>query len=286
MSSKPYNARVVKACEYIAQHMDDELSLNVVSDVAAVSKFHFHRLFAAFTGVSVTRFVQLERFRRASYRLAFEPEKRVIDIALEAGFDSPEAFSRAFKRTFEQSPSEFRQAPRWPEWHQRLTTDYKPQGELPMDICVVTFEPTKVAKLTHKGDPKNVLATAGRFIQWRKQTGLSPIGSSRTFGIPHSDPNTTPAEDFRWDVCGEITEDVPANDFGVETAVIPGGRCAVVRHRGSHANMDDTIYHIYRDWLPKNNEEVRDFPCFFHYINFIHEVDECDLLTDIYIPLK
>jgi hypothetical protein len=51
--------------------------------------------------------------KRASYRLTLEDDKRVIDIALEAGFESPEAFSRAFKRTFDQSPSVFRAESKW-----------------------------------------------------------------------------------------------------------------------------------------------------------------------------
>lgn len=69
---------------------------------------------------------------------------------------------------------------------------------------------------------------------------------------------------------------------GVKNGEIPGGRCAVIRHKGSHDNLDESIYGVYREWLPESGEEIRDYPCFFHYINLIHEVDECDLLTDIF----
>ncbi|WP_337115148.1 AraC family transcriptional regulator [Pseudoalteromonas sp. Hal040] len=62
--------------------------------------------------------------------------------------------------------------------------------------------------------------------------------------------------------------------------------CAVVRHNGSHDTISDTVYYLYREWLVQSGEEVRDFPCFFHYLNLIHEVDECDLQTDIYLPIK
>lgn len=57
--------------------------------------------------------------KRASFRLAFEPQKRVVDIALEAGFDRPETFSRAFKRHFNQLPSQFRAQPQWQQWNQK-----------------------------------------------------------------------------------------------------------------------------------------------------------------------
>jgi AraC family transcriptional regulator len=155
-----------------------------------------------------------------------------------------------------------------------------------MNVNVIQFEPTKVALLEHLGAPEKVLETTAIFIAWRKATGLSPIKTSKTFGIPYSDPKTTEPDKFRWDVCGTIDADIPENDYGVKAGVIPGGKCAVVRHKGSHNNLDSSIYAFYREWLPSSGEEIRDYPCFFHYVNFIHDVDECDLITDIYFPLK
>ena len=282
----PYRDRISRVCEYINQNLNASLTLESLSDVAAFSKYHFSRVFTAYTGMTVMKFIQLSRLKRSSFRLAFEQEKRIIDIALEAGFESPEAFARAFKRTFEQSPSEFRAEPQWPEWHMRFDFHIQHSGEKPMAVNIVDFEATKVALLEHHGPVENVLETAGKFIAWRKETGLSPVKSSKTYGIPYSDPKTTKPEDFRWDICGSIDSDVPANDYGVKTGTIPGGRCAVIRHQGSHESLDNSIYYLYRDWLPQSGEKVRDYPCFFHYLNFIHEVDECDLLTDIYLPLK
>jgi AraC family transcriptional regulator len=285
-AANPYDERISRVCAYINHNLDEALTLEKMSDVAAFSKYHFHRVFSAYTGMSVMRFIQLARLKRASFRLAFEKEKRVIDIALEAGFESPEAFARSFKRLFGQSPSEFRAEPRWSDWHARFEFYSQPYGDKEMKVDVVEFEMTKVALLEHLGPPEKVLETAGKFIAWRKETGLSPVKTSKTFGIAYSDPNTTDPEKFRWDVCGSIEQDVPPNEFGVKTGVIPGGRCAVIRHYGSHDTLDNSIYHVYREWLPKSGEEVRDYPCFFHYLNLIHEVDECDLLTDIYVPLK
>lgn len=284
--NNPYDERISRVCEYINQNLNEMLTLELVSDVASFSKYHFHRIFTAYTGMGVMRFIQLARLKRASFRLAFEKEKRIIDIALEAGFESPEAFARAFKRTFEQSPSEFRAEPHWPNWHMRFDFQMKPYGETRMNVDVVDFKTTKVALIEHLGPPDNVLETAGKFIAWRKETGLSPVKTSKTFGIPYSDPETTDPEKFRWDVCGSVDADVPENSYGVKNGEIPGGRCAVVRHKGSHDSLSDSIYYVYREWLPNSGEETRDYPCFFHYVNLIHEVEECDLITDIYFPLK
>ena len=76
---------------------------------ALLSPFHFHRQFAAYCGVPLGRYIQLLRLKRASYRLAFAPLDKVTDIALDAGFQHGESFSRAFKQTFGLTPSQFRQ---------------------------------------------------------------------------------------------------------------------------------------------------------------------------------
>lgn len=280
-----YAKRFEKVFEYIHEHLSEELSLECLSRVANFSKFHFHRQFSNYAGVSVSRYVQLMRLRRASYRLAFQRSMRVIDIALEAGFGNPESFSRAFKNTFGQTPSQFRKQPAWRPWAEqyRFSTNER-KGS--MDVKIVEFPETRVAVLEHNGAPELVNDSAMRFIDWRKTTGLSPVASSDTFGIAYDDPEATAPERFRFDICGSVLEDVPDNPFGVVTKIIPAGRCAVARHLGSHDRIADSAYYLYREWLPASREELRDFPLFFHYLNLIPLVQEHELVTDIYLPLQ
>lgn len=290
MTTNTHNERISRVCEYIYQNLGEDLTLDRLSTVAALSKHHFHRVFSIYTGLSLTRFVQLARLRRASFRLAFEDSLSVIDIAFEAGFDSPEAFSRAFKRVFEQTPSQFRASPDWPLWHTKFQFNIPPaisnKGVTSMKVDIIDFAETPVALIEHHGDPEKAYDTAAKFIAWRKETGLSPIDSSQTFGIPYGNPKTADPETYRFDICGSVTAPVPENAYGVKNAVIPGGRCAVARHRGSHDHIEETLYYLYREWLPDSDESVRDYPCFFRYLNFVHQVDECDLETDVYLPLK
>ena len=281
-----YEDRVSRVCSYIEQNLDKDLSLDILSEVAAFSKYHFHRVFTAYTGLSVARFILLTRLKRASYRIAFKNNIRIIDIALEAGFDSPEAFSRAFKRELNQSPSEFMSAPQWKQWHSIFQNRLPCKGTNIMDVKIIDFDETNIALIEHHGPKELVLDTAAKFIAWRKETGLSPIKTSKTFGIPRNDPNSVAPEKFQFDICGSIDRDVPQNTHGVKSGTIPGGRCAILRIKGSHDQIDENIYALYRDWLPESGEECRNFPCFFQYINFAHDVDECDLLTDIFLPLK
>jgi len=280
-----YTEKVGRVCEYILQNLDEELTLDRLSSVAALSRFHFHRVFLAFSGMTLHRFIRLSRLKKASYQLAFKEDMRVIDIAFDAGFESPEAFARSFKNELGQTPSQFRKRPDWDIWHSKLIFSVQ-KGGIDMDVKIVDFKETKVAVLEHKGSPELVLETASRFISWRKETGLSPVRTSGTYGVPYNDPNVTPPDEFRFDVCGSIEQDVPENKYGVINGKIPGGRCAVTRHKGSLDNVSDTVYALYKEWLPGSGEELRDYPCFFHYVTLIPEVDKCDLITDVYLPLK
>ena len=104
-----------------------------------------------------------------------------------------------------------------------------------MQVNIIEFKETKVAVLEHRGSPALVNQSAMKFIQWRKSTKLSPIQSSHTFGIPYQDPKTVQAQDFRFDICGSILSEIPENNpQGVINKSIPAGRCAVLRHIGSH----------------------------------------------------
>jgi len=284
-TEKTYAERINTVCDYIYEHLAEDLSVDQLSQIAHFSKFHFHRQFAEYTGINVYKFIQLMRLKRASYQLVFNRHYRIIDIALDAGFENPESFSRAFKNVFAQTPSQFRQNPRWKTWSEKyqFPTIEKVQN---MNINIVNFEDTKVAVLEHRGDPELVNDSAAIFIQWRKDSKLSPVQTSMTFGIAYDDPKTTKPQDFRFDICGTINLEVPDNSVGVTTKQIPAGRCAVLRHLGAHDNMGDKVHYLYGKWLPSSGEELRDFPCFFHYVNLLPDVLEHELITDIYLPLR
>ncbi|NMH65107.1 AraC family transcriptional regulator [Shewanella salipaludis] len=280
-----YCARIEAVCDYIGQHLDKPLTLERLSEVAHCSKYHFHRQFQVFTGINVGKYISMMRLKRASYRLVFHPELRVTDIAFDAGFENSESFSRAFKNVFAQTPSQFRLTPEWAHWSQQYAK-VKLTRRDKVKITLTQRDAIKIAALEHQGCPTSLNQSIQQFIAWRKQSKESPVTSSQTFGIPYNDPNNVAPEAFRFDICGSVSQDVADNEYRVVTKEIPGGRCAVIRHHGPHEQMDDKIYQFYREWLPQSGEELRDFPLYFHYINFFPEVAEHELITDIYFSLK
>ena len=280
-----YAERFDRVFGYIDEHLSEEMSVERLSQVAYFSKYHFHRQFALYAGINVARYIQLMRLKRASHRLVFDESARIIDIALESGFENPESFSRAFKNSFGQTPSQFRKQPAWQPWSERFRLPPRMRRQN-MPVKIVHFPETRIALLEHRGAPERVNDTAKCFIEWRKASGLSPVETSDTFGLAYDDPATTEPEHFRFDLCGSVTETVPANPQGVQTGTIPAGRCAVIRHEGAHDRLGEKAYYLYREWLPASGEELRDFPLFFHYRNLITDTPEHELITDVYLPLK
>jgi len=185
-----YQRRIDSVVSYICAHLDEPLTVELLSEVAGFSKFHFHRQFTEHTGLTVGHFVRLTRLKRAAYQLAFDPKRRIIDVALEAGFSAPESFARAFKEVQGQTPSDFRQAPDW-AFFQRIPQAPSPIRSNSMSPKIVEFAETRVAVLEHHGPPDGLMASVARFIAWRKSCRDSPVATRRTLGITYNDPGTT-----------------------------------------------------------------------------------------------
>lgn len=280
-----YAKRFNAVLAYINENLEGDLSVRTLSRVANFSEFHFHRQFTAFVGVPVARYVQLMRLRGAAHRLVSRADHSVLEAALGAGFESPEAFSRAFRRAFGMSPSAFRKQPNWQVWNAVFAIPHFSRSII-MQVRIVDFADTRVAALEHCGPAELVNESVRRFIDWRMQSGQSPVASSRSFGIPFNNPDTTAPQEFRFAICGEIHEAVAANEVGIGEMQIAGGRYAVVRHVGSPDHIGESIYPIYRDWLPGSGEELRDQPMFFEYLSIYPQTPLEQWLTDIYVPLQ
>src|SRR6185436_20700588 len=102
-----YRERMLAVLVHIQEHLDDPLPLEELADVAHFSPFHFHRIFRGMVGESVKEHVRRLRLERAAHRLRFTGEP-VTEIALDAGYQTHESFTRAFGAMFGESPSEFR----------------------------------------------------------------------------------------------------------------------------------------------------------------------------------
>jgi AraC family transcriptional regulator len=277
--------------EYIDAHLTEELDVERLSGVAAFSKYHFHRQFSELFGIGVCKYVQLNRMKRASYQLAFRDSAQIVDIACAIGYEGPEAFARAFKKTVGQSPTEFRKQPDWHPWSttyrviSELRAEYMKSNLRAEDVRVIDFKETKVAALEYRGDPRQIGNAVRSFIEWRKRNNLPPRVSA-TFNVVYDHPVGPEGADCHYDLCAATEKEIAENSFGVIGKRIPAGRCAVLRHVGSDDMLAGIVSYLYAEWLPQSGAELRDFPLYYQRVSFFPDVPENAAITDVFLPLK
>jgi AraC family transcriptional regulator len=289
-----YKRRLLRVLVHIQEHLDDSLALEDLAGLACFSPFHFHRIFKGLVGESVKEHVRRLRLERAASRLKLGPGS-VLRIALDAGYESHEAFTRSFRSLFGVSPSQFRASSRRallaaaPSGLHYLdggkVNHFKTlqPGDRKMEVKIVRREPVRVAFMRHVGPYAEVGKTWDRFLPALGKEGLLG-GGPELIGICHDDPEVTPPARIRYDACVSVDEVfVPMGEIGVQ--VIAGGDYAMTTHFGPYNKLGETYIKLVGQWLPRSGRQLRSCPCFEVYLNDPQSTDPEDLLTDIYAPV-
>ncbi len=269
---------------YIDANLDDDLSLARLSQVARSSKFHFHHRFSTQLGLAVHRYVTLARLRRAAFQWAFRPRLRVIDIGFASGYRSPEAFARAFKKVVGRTPSEFRECPDWPAWKglEQTVADLRERvGRSPEDrvVRIEQAPPIRVAALELRDQPIRLADALRKFIAWRMENGLSPDRSATYTVFPdRSSPGAI-------DLCAATHRAIRPNALGIVEKWLPGGRCALVHHVGTHEALFDAARSLATDWVASSGEQLRAAPLVIRRITLFPDVAAHLAESEIALPL-
>ena len=98
---------VKKAIDYIEKYLEEEISLDTISKNIGYSKFHLNRIFTEYTGITMYKYLQNRRLTVAAEKLV-KTNKPIIQIAYEAGYDTQQSFSFAFKQIYLYPPKIYR----------------------------------------------------------------------------------------------------------------------------------------------------------------------------------
>lgn len=276
---KDYAKRMDRVLEYIQDHLDDELSLEVLAGIASFSEYHFHRIFSGMVGESVKAYVRRLRLERAAGRLKLT-RTAVTTLAFEASFESHEAFTRAFHKMFGISPLQYRKETR-ADLRQQSINYWK---EIDMKVEIVTLEDMDVIFVRHQG-PYNLCGAAWEeLMQWAAPKGFLQPGA-KILGLSFDDPQITPPEKLRYDACIAVNTDVSVEP-PISKKRVKGGQYAMTTHYGPYDNLAETYAQLCGQWVPQNGYDIDDRACIEMYQNNPEETDPEDLITDIYIPLK
>lgn len=279
-----------RAIEYIETHLDEDIGLTEVSKAAGYSYYHMTRMFSAVLGEPVCRYINRRRLYNASEKLLYS-DRRIVDIALDSGFESAEAFSRAFKAAFGSAPADYRKAglSLAVNLKRELTSEdvYHIANNISHSPEIVSLEEIKIAGIrgtTSLSDNR----TPGL---WEKF--LSLYENSLTPGEKGYEICETQQTAYTKD--GDLVFSVmvgkPADSFAqlpptLSEKTLNAGRYAVFTHLGTFANLYKTYQYIFGTWLPTAKEELDNREDFAVYERRVLSYDDPDNVVKIFIPVK
>ncbi|NLJ10074.1 MAG: AraC family transcriptional regulator [Treponema sp.] len=290
-----WSTRMMQAIDYLETHLQGPVDMEKAAELANCSLFHFCRMFEVIFGVSPGEYLRRRRLSLASLDLAANKDK-VIDVALRYGWESPESFTKAFKRCFGIKPSQARDATcpleTWPPIKLTIllkgdrTVKYRIEQSPSLDFVGVSIRTTST-------DNQN-LKTIPHFWEQKYKEGLvqsldKKCGKMGMMGVCYY---YNPADNsFAYAIAVEKgTHDIKDFPAGCQVLTIPPATYAIFECRGPmpHA-IQEGWKQIYSEWFPASEYEHAGTPDFEVYppqddpsIN----ANSPNFRTEIWIPIK
>jgi len=291
-----YAARMLRVLNHMQRNLDEPLELEALAALAHFSISHFHRVFRGMLGETIMDHLRRIRLERAAAQL-IKSRASVTDIALGAGYDSLEAFSRVFRKCFGLSPSQCRKqmgqlrflpAPSGVHYcsGELMEFLFDETGAAIMNVRIETLPERTILRVRQVGPYPESGARAWKILcDWGVPKGLFGPATI-ALGIGHDDPTITAPEKLRYDAAIVIDSPMQAQP-PIVMDTLPGGEYAIVTHKGPYSQLEEVYKRIMGQWLPQSGREMRqDMWCFEVYRNYPVSTPPEELLTDVHVPLK
>ncbi len=254
--------RMSYAVEYMEEHMEEPYDAAEVAKVAYSSAFHFQRMFHMLTGITVAEYVRKRKLTLAAQELAATKGK-VLDIALKYGYDSPESFSKAFRRVHGINPSAAREQGVKLKAHPRISFQLSLKGDKDMDYKIIDKDAFKVIGKSIRVSTKDGenYKRIPEFWQENCENGFNERlekfeGKLGKLGICWNDYSN---EEFTYIIAIEKPA-VEVNE-SVQEYTIPASTWAVFESVGPMPDSIQKVWgRIFSEWFPASSFEHADAP--------------------------
>ncbi len=315
-----YVSRINRVIDYIGSNIDKELTLSRISEIANFSPYHFHRIFGAFVGETLTQYTNRIRVEKAAGLLVVHKKRSVTDIAFDCGFSSSAAFARSFKEFFGMSASEWK-AGGHIEFRKKRKAVSKTMQEIDkkgkefdissyyieadifqqkwrinmtntkmkIDVEVKELQDIPVAYIRHIGPYAGNTSLFEKLFndlfKWAGPRNLLDFPETKVMAVYYDDPSVTDESKLRLDVCISVKPDTEV-DGEIGKTTIKGGKYAIGHFELSPDEYPAAWKALYAGWLPESGYQPDDGPCFENYLNDPKEHPENKCVVDICIPVK
>ncbi|WP_431808193.1 AraC family transcriptional regulator [Lysinibacillus sphaericus] len=261
--------RINRVMDYIEQNLSGKIDAKEVAKLACCSEYHFPRMFSAITGFTLAEYIRRRRLSQAAFELQNNSSIRIIDLSIKYGYDSPDAFSRAFKNLHGVTPTVARKKGIELKAIPRLSFHISIKGDVEMDYRIEVLE----VEVEIVG-VKQEVRTADAFIDIPKlweaanKNGLLQRLINMSWESPQCKMEgilgvcgkqaAITDEEFDYFMGCRYSQKFP-NDM--EKIVIPKNTTWAV-----FPNITDAWNRLYTEWLPSSGYELADLPCIENYL--------------------
>ncbi|MBU0936645.1 MAG: AraC family transcriptional regulator [Spirochaetes bacterium] len=310
---KEYEARINQAIDFVYSNYPREFDLHEMADAASFSRFHFHRLFQAFTGETPGEFVRRIRLAMAAGMLRKNPDKSITEIALACGFSGPSVFARQFKESYGMAAGVWRKS----KQSQNAGNEGQAQGKqsqqqskagqagaaqggytegtsstvrreymskLDYQACIKELPELTVAYARHIGPYNQIGEAFERLSRWAGPRGLM-TETATILAVYHDDTDVTPVDKLRSSACISVPAGT-ASDGDIGLMTIPGGKFAVGHFEISGDQFGDAWMALMGEWIPASGWQPDDRMCYEVYLNDHEQHPQKKFIVDICEPVK
>ncbi|OPZ77570.1 MAG: Right origin-binding protein [Alphaproteobacteria bacterium ADurb.Bin438] len=291
-----YIKKINKAIAIIENNLNnEELNIHDITKEVGISLYHFHRIFNSLIGLNIGEYIRKRKISRSAYDLT-ETNKRIIDIAIDYGYGSQEAFNRAFKAQFKTTPANYRKLKQGSYIYNKkeITFDYIShlQQGVTMEPKIIEIKNVKIIGMSCMSSIKNNLIPDlwNRFMP-RIHEIENKSENFKAYGVCLCSSTDNKKGDFTEDT--EFTEIAGVNvtsfdkiPEGMTSYEIEGGKYAVFTHKGALSNLRMTYDYIYGTWIAKTDLKLKNCDSFELYDERFNIKNQETSEFDIYVPIK
>ncbi|MCR6097165.1 AraC family transcriptional regulator [Salipaludibacillus agaradhaerens] len=254
-----------EALNYIEENLANKIDLNEVANRAFCSEYHFKRLFSLLSGITISEYIRRRRLTLSALELK-DAQTKVIDVALKYGYQSPDAFSRAFQNFHGVTPSLSRSSDQNLKAYPRMAFQLTIQGGTEMNYRIVEKEAFKIVGVKNNVNMINEILSPTyeemmAEINDTKMRELASMLNMAPYGMVHASANYSEDEEGNAtfnQYIGVASTKEEINDY--TTLEVPASTWAIFEIDGDWPHIENHWQRIYSEWLPTSSYELTEGP--------------------------
>lgn len=279
---------IQKAIDFMEDHILDQITIEEIAQHANASAFHFQRTFTILTNITVGEYLRRRRLTLAAKELS-ATDCKIIDLAFKYGYETPEAFTKAFRRQHGITPSNARKYIGKLKLYERLVIQVILKGAEPMKYNVIEKEPFQIVGIKQEFSCVDWEQSIEISKMWGKANTdgtcelLSKLNNGQVKGMLGICIGEQGEQSIDYWIATESNAEAPE---GFLSMVIPASKWVVFEIHGPMPDaMQNGWKQIFSEWFPTSGYEHAGLPELEVYPDHDNPTSP-DYYSEIWVPVK